>query len=149
MILGGGRDEKERGLGGQRGGRAGEAVPFLEAPGRSQGWAELWAASAGMFLGCAGSGIEEAVVEGICPACSHLPNVCSKLPGFTSHCTVSLCPCCPQPGKIQSELIKAADCLETKGEGWRRFGGLIFPSCAIIWWQDLFLLSGAFISISS
>lgn len=69
MILGGGRDEKERGLGGERGGRAGGAVPFLEAPGRSQGWAELWAASPGMFLGCAGSGIEEAVVEGICPAC--------------------------------------------------------------------------------
>ena len=84
MILGGGRDEKERGLGGQRGGRAGGAVPFLEAPGRSQGWAELWAASAGVFLGCAGSGIEEAVVEGICPACVSIspmsaPN-CPALP---------------------------------------------------------------------
>lgn len=36
MILGGGRDELERGLGGERGGRAGGAVPFLEAPGRSR-----------------------------------------------------------------------------------------------------------------
>lgn len=41
---------------------------------------------------------------------------------------------CPQPGKIESKLIKRADCLETKSEGWRQFGGLIFPSCAIIWW---------------
>lgn len=69
MILGGGRDELERGLGGERGGRAGGAVPFLEAPGRSQGWAELWAASPGVLLGCAGSSIEEAMVEGICPVC--------------------------------------------------------------------------------
>ena len=36
MILGGGRDEKERGLGGERGGRAGGAVPFLEA------WESWW-----------------------------------------------------------------------------------------------------------
>lgn len=84
MILGGGRDEKEKGLGGERGGRAGGAVPFLEAPGRSQGWAELWAAPPGMFLGCAGSSIEEAVVEGICPACvpifpTSAPN-CPALP---------------------------------------------------------------------
>lgn len=38
----------------------------------------------------------------------------------------------PQRGKIELELIKAAGCLEMKGEGWREFGALIFPSCTII-----------------
>lgn len=116
VILGEGKDEKE--------GRSSEVreegegrrewrAPFLEAMGWSRGWAGLWAASPG--TGQVG-GVGERAVEGISRsypsqgllriAVLHL-----SLPFFPHAFPY------PQPGKIQSELIKAADCLEMKNEG--------------------------------
>lgn len=62
-------------------------------------------------------------------------NECSKT---VPNCHVLLSfPFPPQHGKTKLELIKAADCLEMEGEGEGEFGALVFPSCTIIWWQDL------------
>lgn len=88
-----------------------------------------------MPQGCLGAVQVGRVEEGVegprsAPNC-HTPPL--PLPPHPHH-TSLLLSFPPQPGKILSELINAADCLEMEGEGWRQSGALIFPSCAIIWW---------------
>lgn len=148
MILGGGRDEKERGWEGERR-ESWWSSPLSGGTREEPGLGRAVGCTPRDVLGCAGSSIEEAVVEGICPACvpifpTSAPN-CPALP-----LTVPSLPLLPSAWENPVRINKSSRLLRDKGgEGWRRFGGLIFPSCAIIWWQDLFLLSGAFISISS
>lgn len=87
-------------------------TPFLEAVGWN--WAGQSCSCMPGVLECSDGGGKEGTKPG--PNCHDLPS--SPRP--------------PQHGKIELKLIKAAGCLEMKGEGWREFGALIFPSCTII-----------------
>lgn len=144
MVLGGGRDDKEGGgaaLRGEGGGREEERMEgshFRRQQDRAGAGQSCGLHPQGCSWAVPVDGIKEAVVEGICPAyvsifpksvpnCPALP-----LPVPPPPATLPLPPATLSLGK-SSQLIKAADCLEMKGEGWRQFGGLIFPSCAIIW----------------
>ena len=149
---------RKKGGGAERGGRrergrAGGGVPFPEAAGWSRGWAELWAPSPGMLLGCAG-GWHRGSSGGRHLSCVrfHLPKACSKLPCFTSPCTSSPCnppsaPRYPQPGKIQS-VNKSSRLLRDEGRGMETvWGPDISLMCNNLVMRS-FPFPGAFINIS-
>lgn len=96
-------------------------APFLEAANGVQlGWQSCGLCAPWALGGCSGGVGRGEKGPMSAPNCHALLLPVSSSPLYFSLC---LLPSIPSMGKIESELIKATDCLEMEGKGWEAVWG--------------------------